>query len=79
MNLEGANPVFGLNALGGSLAIQLKNGFTYHGGEIDAYGGSFGQIAGAFQYGKQSRQHGGLCCRFRSDRERLARFSVVWS
>jgi len=53
MNLEGANPVFGLNALGGALAIQLKNGFTYHGGEVDAYGGSFGQIAGDFQYGKQ--------------------------
>lgn len=54
MNIEGANPVFGLNALGGSLAVQLKNGFTYHGGEIDAYGGSFGQVAGAFQYGKQA-------------------------
>jgi len=54
MNLEGANPVFGLNALGGSLAIQLKNGFTYQGGEIDAYGGSLGQFGGAFQYGKQA-------------------------
>ncbi|HSZ93262.1 MAG TPA: TonB-dependent receptor [Acetobacteraceae bacterium] len=54
MDIEGANPVFGLNALGGSIAIQLKNGFTYHGGEIDAYGGSFGQVAGAFQYGKQA-------------------------
>jgi outer membrane receptor protein involved in Fe transport len=54
MNLEGANPVFGLNALGGSLAIKMKNGFTYHGGEIDLYGGSFGQIGGAFQYGKQA-------------------------
>jgi iron complex outermembrane recepter protein len=54
MNIEGANPVFGLNALGGSIAIQLKNGFTYHGGELDAYGGSFSQIGGAFQYGKQS-------------------------
>ena len=54
MNLEGANPVFGLNALGGSLAIQLKNGFTYHGGEFDGFGGSFGQMAGAFQYGRQA-------------------------
>jgi len=54
MNIEGANPVFGLNALGGSIAIQMKNGFTYHGGELDAYGGSFGQFGGAFQYGKQS-------------------------
>lgn len=53
MNLEGANPVFGLNALGGSLAVQLKNGFTYHGFEGDVYGGSFGQIAGDFQFGKQ--------------------------
>jgi iron complex outermembrane recepter protein len=54
INLEGANPVFGLNALGGALSVQLKNGFTYHGGELDVFGGSFGQIAGTFQYGKQS-------------------------
>jgi iron complex outermembrane receptor protein len=54
MNLEGANPVFGLNALGGALNIQLKNGFTYQGGEISANGGSFGTYGGDFQYGKQS-------------------------
>jgi iron complex outermembrane recepter protein len=53
MNLEGSNPVFGLNALGGSLAIQMKNGFTYHGFEGDVYGGSFGQYAGDLEYGKQ--------------------------
>ncbi len=53
MNLEGANPVFGLNALGGALSVELKNGFTYHGAELDVFGGSFGQIGGAFQYGKQ--------------------------
>jgi outer membrane receptor protein involved in Fe transport len=54
INVEGANPVFGLNALGGSISVQLRNGFTYHGGEVDAYGGSFGQVAGTFQYGRQS-------------------------
>ena len=27
------NPVFGLNAIGGALSIQMKNGFTYHGVE----------------------------------------------
>lgn len=54
MNIEGANPVFGLNALGGSIAIQMKNGFNYHGGELDLYGGSFGQYGGALQYGKQA-------------------------
>lgn len=54
MNIEGSNPVFGLNALGGALAVQLKDGFTYHGGELDVFGGSFGQIGGDFQYGKQA-------------------------
>jgi iron complex outermembrane receptor protein len=53
-NLEGANPVFGLNALGGSLSVQLKNGFTYHGGELVLTGGSFGRASAAFQYGRQS-------------------------
>ena len=54
MNLVGANPVFGLNALGGSISIQMKNGFTYHGGEAEFFGGSFGQYGGGFQYGMQS-------------------------
>ena len=54
VNIEGSNPAFGLNALGGAINIQLKNGFTYHGAEADLYGGSFGQIGGEFQYGKQS-------------------------
>ena len=54
MNLEGSNPVFGLNALGGTLNVQLKNGFTYQGGELEASGGSFMTVGGGFQYGKQS-------------------------
>jgi iron complex outermembrane recepter protein len=54
MNLEGSNPVFGLNALGGALNVQLKNGFTYHGGEITVNGGSFGTLGLDFQYGRQS-------------------------
>jgi iron complex outermembrane receptor protein len=54
VNLEGSNPVFGLNALGGSVNIQLKNGFTYSGFEADLSGGSFGQVQGEFQYGKQA-------------------------
>jgi iron complex outermembrane recepter protein len=54
MNLVGSNPVFGLNALGGAVNVQLKNGFTYHGGEISFHGGSFDTYAADFQYGKQS-------------------------
>jgi outer membrane receptor protein involved in Fe transport len=54
MNLEGSNPVFGLNALGGALNVRLKNGFTWHGGEIEASGGSFDTLGLNFEYGKQS-------------------------
>lgn len=53
INIEGSNPVFGLNALGGAVNVQLKNGFTWQGFESDLSGGSFGQIQAEFQYGKQ--------------------------
>ena len=39
INLEGSNPVFGLNALGGSVNVQLKNGFTWQGFETSLSGG----------------------------------------
>jgi iron complex outermembrane recepter protein len=54
MDLVGSNPVFGLNALGGALAVQMKNGFNYHGGEVDALGGSFDHYQGELQYGIQT-------------------------
>lgn len=54
MNLEGSNPVFGLNALGGALSIQMKNGFTWQGGLAELYGGSFGTVDGSVEYGRQS-------------------------
>jgi outer membrane receptor protein involved in Fe transport len=54
INLTGSNPVFGLNALGGAVNVQLKNGFTWHGLEADLSGGSFGQVQGEFQYGREA-------------------------
>src|SRR5713101_7751734 len=54
MDLVGSNPVFGLNALGGALSVRMKNGFTYHGTEIDLLGGSFAKYQGELQYGVQS-------------------------
>ena len=54
MDLVGSNPVFGLNALGGALSVQMKNGFTYQGTEIDLLAGSFGKHQGEFQYGVES-------------------------
>ncbi|MCJ2049296.1 TonB-dependent receptor [Methylobacterium sp. J-070] len=46
------NPVFGLNAIGGAVNVQMKNGFTWQGTEITAFGGSDGRVAGNLQYGK---------------------------
>jgi hypothetical protein len=47
------NPAFGLNALGGAVNVQMKDGFNYHGAEIDTMGGSFGRIQSLAQWGKQ--------------------------
>jgi outer membrane receptor protein involved in Fe transport len=47
------NPAFGLNALGGAVNVQMKDGFLYHGAEIDTMGGSFGRLQSSAQWGKQ--------------------------
>jgi iron complex outermembrane receptor protein len=47
------NPVYGLNAMGGALVIEMKNGFNYEGGEASAMGGSFGTRQFTLQYGKR--------------------------
>lgn len=39
----GSNPLFGLNTLGGALAIRTKDGFNHPGHTIEASGGSFGR------------------------------------
>ncbi len=57
MNLEGTNAVFGLNALGGSLSLQMKDGFTYEGLELEMLGGSFGRVQGSFQYGMNNGKY----------------------
>ncbi len=45
------NPAFGLNALGGALNIQMKNGFSYQGAEVTTMGGSYGRVQGGAQWG----------------------------
>ena len=49
--IPGSNPLFGLNTLGGSLAIHTKSGFEYPGYSIESYGGSFGTAAVNFEAG----------------------------
>ena len=53
VNVEASNPVFGLNALGGSVNVQLKNGFDTQGGSITGYYGSYNRQSGSLDYGKQ--------------------------
>jgi len=54
INVEGSNPLFGLNALGGSFNVALKDGFNTSGGQADISGGAFGTVQGDLQYGVQS-------------------------
>ena len=58
LTVLGADPVFGLNALGGALVLDMKTGFTDPGGDASIYGGSFGQRAGAVEYGVNSGAFG---------------------
>jgi iron complex outermembrane receptor protein len=48
------NPLFGLNAIGGALSIDMKNGFNYQGTEAELMGGSFGRLSGGAQSGYQN-------------------------
>ncbi len=47
----GANPLFGLNTLGGALAIDMKDGFNYQGHEAEAYGGAWGRAVTTVESG----------------------------
>ncbi len=60
MTIIGANPVFGLNALGGAVTIFMRDGFNYQGAELDARGGSFGRYQGALTLGANSGSWGGF-------------------
>jgi iron complex outermembrane recepter protein len=51
IDLLSANPVYGLNALGGAAAITMKDGFSYQGAEAELAGGSFRQHSAAAQLG----------------------------
>jgi len=54
MTLVPSNPVYGLNAIGGALSLEMKNGFTYHGAEAELRGGSYGRVSTSIEAGGQS-------------------------
>jgi outer membrane receptor protein involved in Fe transport len=49
--MPGSNPLYGLNTLGGSLAIQTKNGSANKGGSLQALYGSHDREALELEYG----------------------------
>lgn len=51
--VPGSNPLYGLNTLGGAIALRTKSGYTDPGGEVEVYGGSFGRVNGQFEYGQR--------------------------
>lgn len=54
MTVMSSNPVFGLNAIGGAISVDMRDGFNFHGAEFDVRGGSFGRIQGSGAVGAQS-------------------------
>jgi iron complex outermembrane receptor protein len=51
VDVVSANPVYGLNALGGAIAIRMKDGFRFQGMEFATSGGSFGERTATVQFG----------------------------
>lgn len=56
--VSGSNPVFGLNTLGGALALTMKNGFNFSGNQAEVLGGSWGRQMGSIESGGNNGQWG---------------------
>ncbi len=56
--IAGANPVFGLNTLGGAISLTSKDGFTSPGTAIDYEAGSFGRKEAGFGSGGNNGSFG---------------------
>lgn len=54
----GSNPLYGLNSLGGSLVIGMKNGFNFQGSNVEISAGSFGRTTANFEIGDNDGQLG---------------------
>lgn len=49
--ISGANPLYGLNTLGGAVSIETKNGFTHPGHSLEFYGGSHDRFVTTIETG----------------------------
>ena len=58
VSVVGANPVFGLNALGGAVVVEMKNGFSDPGGQVELAGGSLARRSASVEWGAHSEHFG---------------------
>jgi iron complex outermembrane receptor protein len=58
VTIVGSDPVYGLNALGGAVVVDMKNGFNYNGAEAEFSGGLWNQRNATLQYGANSGPFG---------------------
>ncbi len=54
--MPGSNPLFGLNTLGGALAIETKDGQNHPGTQLELRGGSFGRKMASLEHGGANRK-----------------------
>ncbi|MBR9910653.1 MAG: TonB-dependent receptor [Gammaproteobacteria bacterium] len=55
---SGANPLFGLNTLGGAVVATMKNGFNFDGRQLEMAAGSRGRERGVLEAGGNNGQWG---------------------
>jgi len=58
--VPGSNPLYGLNTLGGALAVRTRSGLRDPGGTVELSGGAFGRRSGEFGYGQRLGRDSGL-------------------
>jgi outer membrane receptor protein involved in Fe transport len=56
--LPGSNPAFGLNTLGGAVALRTKSGFSAPGARLQGFGGNNARFSGEAEVGGRSGQLG---------------------
>jgi iron complex outermembrane receptor protein len=75
IDVVGTNPVYGLNALGGAIVVEMRDGFTDPGGEAEVSGGAFGRRSAAVSYGLRSDHLAGFVALNALDEDGWRRFS----
>ena len=48
----GGDPIFGQNAIGGAISMQMKNGFNFEGAKLTTSGGSYNRTNEVFEFGQ---------------------------